>query len=137
VYRLVCLPMRVDQLQVLVEPVDEDVRRACQWAWDGLRNAMKKSRPKLRFAEICDSTSGRSIMRAQIGLMAELGRRETIQLVAVALITIIWVIIGANSFARHHLWELLDGGLPSLAGGFIAVVLAIATWRGGTIRWQD
>jgi hypothetical protein len=35
VYRLVSLPARNDELQVVVEPIGEDVRRACQSAGTG------------------------------------------------------------------------------------------------------
>ncbi len=135
-YRLVCLPARNDELQVIIEPIGDEIRRACQSAWNGLRTALT-DRPTLQSGEVCNSGSGRVVMTAQTGFAVELRRSEIVNLTIVGVASAIWVAIGAFTFARSHRWELFGGALPSLVGGLIGIGTAIAFWRGAAIRWQE
>jgi hypothetical protein len=121
-YRLVCLPSKNDQLQATVEAVGgEDIRRASQYAWDGLQKALK-GKPKVTSAEIYELGSSRPIMTAQTGFLAEVRRREIINLLVVGVGTAIWVGVGALTFAKTKRRELFGGGLPGLLGGVVALV---------------
>jgi hypothetical protein len=136
-YRLACLPARNDELQVIVEPVREDVKRACQSVWSGLRQTLGGRKPRLQSAEVNDPVSGRVVITARTGFAVEARRQEILNLVVVGIATVIWLFIGAVTFAKTKRWELFGGGLPGLIGGLMGLALAVSGWTRGTLRWQE
>jgi hypothetical protein len=137
VYRLVSLPARNDELQVVVEPIGEDIRRASQSAWDGLRQALDSLSPTLQTAEVHDSTTDRVVLTAQTGLAVELQRRESLQLVVVGIATLLWLLLAVLTFADDNKWEAIGGGIPALIGGIFGVASATSAWKKGLIRWVE
>jgi hypothetical protein len=76
-------------------------------------------------------------MTAQTGFAVEVRRREILSVLAVGIVTAMWIAVGAVTFARGKGWELLGGGLPGLVGGITGLIFAASNWRRDILRWQD
>jgi len=135
-YRLMCLPIHDEELQVYVEPVKGDVLQACQSAWQGTRNALSNAKPRLSSLKLVDNESGKDFMSATTGLRTELWRRETLGPILIGIASAVYAAIGMLTFASSEPLKFLSGAVTGVIGALVVLGLAIREVRGGRLRWQ-
>ncbi len=135
-YRLACYPVTNQHLQLILEPVHGQIRRACQSVWDAIRQALSDRRPNLSSAELIDQFTGRPVMSGQTGLVVELKRQEVLASLFAAVATAVWVGVGVLTFAQNSRWEFAGGGVTSWISGFVGLAFAGIGWRRSKLRWH-
>lgn len=121
--RLICYPTAIDQLQIVVEPVETDVRHACQHAWRTIRRAARwRNRISLAELVVVDELSGERVARATTGWGSAIARRDLWPGLAVAVFTIVWLGISSSTFARDHVAQAILGAVPSIVAGATALM---------------
>jgi hypothetical protein len=134
-YRLICLPMTNTQLQTVVEPVDTDIRKAVQSAWDGFKQALQKWSPELESAEIVESA--RTLLIADASARAQFGRAEPRIALIIGAGNLIWIAVAAVTFAKHKVVDLIVGAAPAIITGVYFLVDAFMSYQRGTLRWKE
>lgn len=135
-YRIICLPVRDEELQVIVESVeDAEIRDACQSAWNGLRNALKGKGATLQKLEVYELGYGRSVLTARTGWSAELQSQEIRQLIVIGAISLAIILVGRFTFARNEFVSLVSGAAPGLGSIATAIGLGATNLMRGRLRW--
>lgn len=123
-YRLICYPPAQDQLQLHVEPIRGDIKRACGNVWRSTRRACRwrGHRLQLERLDVVDETDNRVIAYATAGWRSSIARRSLWWGLAVALATAIWLPLELFVFANDAPAETVRGAIPSLVLGAGAVL---------------
>ena len=70
------------------------------------------------------------------GFGTEIRQRETVTLLLVGLLTVIWLLLGLASFARAKPVEFLGGAVTGLVGALVGLGAAAIEARKGRLRWS-
>jgi hypothetical protein len=133
-FRLMCYPTATTQLQLWVEPVQGDLKAACQTVWDGVRHRASGLRPKLEELTIRDEATGQTILRAETGVRANLARRELFLGGAGALVAAALLAAGWWTFAKESRAEAAIASIPAVVVGLISLFPLVADLRQRRLR---
>jgi len=135
-YRLLCWQNTHLEMQALIEAVGQaDLKRACQAIWDSVQDDGSNLRPVLSSLETTDEATGRPVLVAKTGFGAQLGRRATLTAIGIGVVSLVVLIIGLATFAKHHRVEFAAGSAPALTTGAIAFVWALIDALRGRLVW--
>jgi hypothetical protein len=123
-WRLVLYAGGTNQLQLTIEPVQGDLRRACESVWSSVCRAGQGLRPVLDSLDIVDEGTTHVIGRGSVGLLPQGRRREFWAPIAISATTGVFVLAtGADSAA-------LRGAVPAFVAGLLSLgVMVIDTLR--------
>jgi len=136
-YRLICYTVMNTQLQAVVEPTHGSLPTGCQAAWDGIRGSLKKKKPRLEVARLIDSMTNRELFHGSDGFTSHASTLEVLSLVSITVLTIVYLVVAAATFAKDEVDTLLLGAIPALLSGLVALVVAWRLHRKGKIRWSS
>ena len=123
-WRLVLHSVGTRQLQLTVEPVQGDLRRACESVWSSVCRAGNDLRPVLDSLDIVDEGTTHVIGRGSVGLLPQGRRREFWAPIGISVATAVFVLAtGADGAA-------LRGAVPSFIAGVLSLgVIAVDALR--------
>jgi hypothetical protein len=134
-YRLICFKSTDIELQMHVEPINANIFRASESAWQGIKKVFKEKNPELTDLRLVDPQSHRDFLAARTGLRTELRRREVVSPLVVAVCVAVYSIIAILTFAEKDAGQFLLGAVSGVIPGIVAIVLAWLEARKGVLRW--
>jgi hypothetical protein len=134
-YRLICFKSTDIELQMHVEPINANIFRASESAWQGIKKVFKEKNPQLTDLRLVDPQSHRDFLSARTGLRTELRRREVVSPLTVAVSVAIYSVIAVLTFAENDAGRFLLGAVSGVIPGIVAIVLACLEAHRGVLRW--
>jgi hypothetical protein len=134
-YRLICFKSTDIELQMHVEPINANIFRASESAWQGIKKVFKEKNPELTDLRLVDPQSHRDFLSATTGLRTELRRREVVSPLVVAVVIAVYSVIAVLTFAENDAGRFLLGAVSGVIPGIVAIVLAWFQARKGVLRW--
>lgn len=136
-YRLLCWQNSPIEFQAFVEPVGQgDIKTASQTVWDVIRALGGPLNPQLARLELTDETIGRPLLVGATGFGARLGRRETLTAILIGGVSLVFLLVGAFTFAKHDRGSILNGAAPALVAALLAVAWALSDVLRGRLAWR-
>jgi hypothetical protein len=132
-YRLIFYPAANDQLQIVVEPLETQMRRACEHVWRSVRRGSRWHHVRLASLRVL-GPSGDTVASATTGWRSTLARRDLWPAFAVALTTVAWLLIALSTFGGNEKGSIVEGAIPSMVIGTAAFIALVAhrtrlVWR--------
>ncbi|HEX4806275.1 MAG TPA: hypothetical protein VFU94_10255 [Conexibacter sp.] len=119
-----------DQWQMIVEPVHGELRVACQSVWRTILATVGELSPRLERLEIVDEATMQTLVRASVGLLPQMRRRELWLPLAVGVANaVVLVATGVDSATLH-------GAIPGLVAAGIALLVIILDAIRASLVWH-
>jgi hypothetical protein len=135
--RLLCFRTSDYDVQVLVEPLQGDIRLACDTVWTAIHRSARQLKPSLRSLTVLDDATGREVAYAGVGFATGLaGRRDLWLALTTALIAILIIGIAIATSSETTIAGIAIGAVPALVGGALALGSLVLDARNRKLVWR-
>lgn len=135
--RLLCFRTSDYDVQILVEPLQGDIRLACDTVWTAIHRSAGQLGPSLRSLTVLDDATGREVAYAGVGFATGIAaRRDLWVALTTAVIAILIILIAVGTSSKATIVGIAIGAVPALVGGAYALGSLILDARKRTLVWR-
>lgn len=133
--RLIALHISNYELQLHVEPTQYGILDACEGVWEHIsREPYDLGTARLRRCQLVERE--RVFLDGVAGGLECLKRRENYLPAATGAALVFYAVIGSLTFASEESGKFLQGAIPGVLAGLVAVVSAAREASRGSVQWK-